>query len=255
MGESDARGCRAPGGPQDRRGDLGRLHLACCARTIRSCEDIPDLRAGLMALPQCSCPGPDEQGVGPDADRREVALVAFEPETGHPDQLTNTNYSGAGIAVLLTAELALRGAVAVVGLSITVPEQRVDDPLLESVRLALAQHPDTDLAQQVRRMSLAIGGAWHEILGRLEQDGLIMEVEPRRPPLHRARYDVDRAARDSVLAEIDRAARHDPADAAHRVPHLGTRSREFEKAGRSRQAHPKISPVTHPGGRGSGHRG
>ena len=63
-------------------------------------------------------------------------------------------------------------------------------------------------------MSLAIGGAWHEILGRLEQDGLIREVEPRRPPLHRARYDVDRAARDSVLAEIDRAARHDPADAA-----------------------------------------
>ena len=142
----------------------------------------------------------------------KLALVAFEPETGHPDQLTNTNYSGAGIAVLLTAELALRGAVAVVGLSITVPEQRVDDPLLESVRLALAQHPDTDLAQQVRRMSLAIGGAWHEILGRLEQDGLIIrEVEPRRPPLHRARHDVDRAARDSVLAEIDRAARHDPA--------------------------------------------
>lgn len=144
----------------------------------------------------------------------KLALVAFEPETGHPDQLTNTNYSGAGIAVLLTAELALRGPVAVVGSSITVAEQRVDDPLLERVRLALAQHPDTDLAQQVRRMSLAIGGAWHEILGRLEQDGLIREVEPRRPPLHRARYDVDRAARDSVLAEIDRAARHDPADAA-----------------------------------------
>jgi len=144
----------------------------------------------------------------------KLALVAFEPETGHPDQLTNANYSGAGIAVLLTAELALRGAVAVVGSSITVAEQRVDDPLLERVRLALAQHPDTDLAQQVRRMSLAIGGAWHEILGRLEQDGLIREVEPRRPPLHRARYDVDRAARDSVLAEIDRAARHGPADAA-----------------------------------------
>ena len=133
----------------------------------------------------------------------KLALVAFEPETGHPEQLTNTNYSGAGIAVLLTAELALRGAFAVVGSSITVAEQRVDDPLLERVRLALAQHPDTDLAQQVRRMSLAIGGAWHEILGRLEQDGLIREVEPRRPPLHRARYDVGRAARDSVLAEID----------------------------------------------------
>ena len=134
-----------------------------------------------------------DEGWGTMLIAEKLALVAFEPETGHPDQLTNTNYSGAGIAVLLTAELALRGAVAVVGLSITVPEQRVDDPLLESVRLALAQHPDTDLAQQVRRMSLAIGGAWHEILGRLEQDGLIIrEVEPRRPPLHRARHDVDR---------------------------------------------------------------
>src|SRR5664279_1335773 len=62
----------------------------------------------------------------------KLALVAFEPETGHPDQLTNTNYSGAGIAVLLTAELALRGAVAVVGSSITVAEQRVVDPLLRN---------------------------------------------------------------------------------------------------------------------------
>lgn len=143
----------------------------------------------------------------------KFALVAINPAKGKP-QMIQRNFEAAGIATLLVAELALLGAIEVEGSKALVRDADVVDPLLLQVAESIRARHALRIQDQIRKMSLDIGGAWHAITSRLEADGILSKVKRARRPFFQASYSVEGVAlREATLAQISAAAQSPGTDA------------------------------------------